>query len=392
MNALTEPFRALLIGGITVQNWALSIAVALLAYLLMSLALRYAVSRMKAIADRTDNHVDDTLVEVLGDTNRVFLVLTAVLIGVGMLDLGGRWGARVGQLWFLTLALQFGLWLNKAIGIALRRYVSRHTSAGMTQVSASSTLMSWALRTVLWVIVLLAILSNLGVNITAFVASLGVGGIAIALAVQNILGDLFASLSIAVDKPFEVGDAIGVGSISGTVQHIGLKTTRLRSTSGEEIVISNTDLLKQVVKNYRRMQERRIAFNFGLSYDTTPEQVEAVQRSVRQLIEAREALRLDRVHFQSFGESALTFEVVYFVTTPNYGLYMDEQQRLNLEMMRTFARLGVQFAFPSRTVYIAPPAPRARPEDGDRQSAEPEVVTRSVPPAAVAGRGAEAAP
>lgn len=391
MDDVIDSFADATLLGLPLTNLALAVAAALMAYLLTSLALRYTLGRMRALAGRTDNRIDDTVVDVLSGTNRAFLMVAALLIGLGMLDVSERWNARIGQLWFVALALQVGLWLTRAISIGLRRHEERHTSAGMTQVSASATLISWTLRTVLWAIVLLAVLSNLGVNITAFVASLGVGGIAIALAVQNILGDLFASLSIAVDKPFEVGDAIGIGDLSGTVQHIGLKTTRLRSLSGEQIVISNTDLLKQVVKNYRRMQERRIAFKFGVSYDSTPEQIEAIPDIVRRLIGSRPSLRLDRAHFQAFGESSLDFEVVYFVTDPDYALYMDEQQRLNLALMRELATLGVEFAFPTRTVILS--AAKLKPD-----APSPLVHVEPTPPPPRAplppgsGRGAEAAP
>lgn len=361
--------------GLPVSDVALAVAAALAAYLAMRLVLRYVIGRTRQLAQRTSNHVDDMVVEVLGSTNRVFLLLAAVLVGVGVLDLAERWNQRVGQLWFIALALQTGLWFTKAISLGLRRYEARHSSSGMTQVSASAVLLSWSLRTLLWAVVLLAVLSNLGVNITAFVASLGVGGIAIALAVQNILGDLFASLSIAVDKPFEVGDAIGIGDLSGTVQHIGLKTTRLRSLTGEQIVISNTDLLKQVVKNYRRMEERRIAFRFGMSYRSDPEKLEAIPGIVKRLIESRPKLRLDRVHFQAFGESSLDFEVVYFVTTPDYGLYMDEQQRLNLQMMREFDALGVEFAIPTRSVYVM--SDGGNPAEASERTARTEEAPRA---------------
>ena len=224
----------------------------------------------------------------------------------------------------------------------------------MTQAGASATLMSWALRTVLWAVVLLAVLSNVGVNITAFVASLGVGGIAVALAVQNIPDDLFALLSIAVDKPFEVGDFIGIDSFVGTVQFIGLKSTRISSLNGEQIIISNTDLLKQVVKNYKRMEERRIVFKFGVTYSTTPEQAEAIPEIVRRLVEDNDKLRFDRARLQGFGDSSLDYEVAYIVKEPGYNTYMDAQQTLNLQLMRELAALGVDFAFPTRTVFLVP--------------------------------------
>ncbi|MDB5932118.1 MAG: MscS Mechanosensitive ion channel [Polaromonas sp.] len=352
MNDFVDWFQTELIFGLSLPSVALAIAAMVVSYLVMTMALRFAVGRMKKIAVRTTNRVDDTVVEVLSSTNRWLLLMAALLIGLGLLDLNDRWNARVSQLWFVAVALQLGLWLTQAISIGLRRYQERHASSGMTQVSASATLMSWLLRTMLWTVVLLAVLSNVGVNITAFVASLGVGGIAVALAMQNILGDLFASLSIAVDKPFEVGDAIGIGELSGTVQYIGLKTTRIRSLTGEQIIISNTDLLKQVVKNYKRMEERRIVFKFGVTYDATPEQAGAIPAIVKRLVESNDKLRFDRAHFQGFGESLLDYEVAYTVKDPGYGLYMDAQQAINLQLMRELSALGVGFAFPTRTLHL----------------------------------------
>jgi small-conductance mechanosensitive channel len=227
------------------------------------------------------------------------------------------------------------------------------------------------MRTLLWSVIALAVLSNLGVNITAFIASLGVGGIAVALAVQNILGDLFASLAIAVDKPFEVGDFVVVGGVAGTVQMIGLKTTRIRSLQGEEVVMSNTDILKQTINNYRPMRERRIVFAFGVAYDTPAEKIEAIPGVVKRLVDAQEKLRFDRAHFKAFGDSSLDFEVVYIVKDPAYNTYMDMQQALNVGLMREFAAMGVEFAFPTRTIHIAtlpagqPPATRLAPVAGD---------------------------
>lgn len=369
MNEFVAHFESIQLFGVSLTQLAPAIAAALIFYLIASVGLRYAVARMHRVAERTTNRLDDMVVEVLGATNRVFLVLAALLVGLGMLDLSERWNARVSHLWFIALALQFGVWLTRGIAISLRRYHERHASAGMTQVSASTTLMSWSLRTVLWSIVLLAVLSNLGVNITAFVASLGVGGIAIALAVQNILGDLFASLSIAVDKPFEAGDFIGVGGIVGTVQYIGLKTTRIRSLSGEEIIIGNTDLLKQVVQNYKRMSERRIVFKFRVTYRTSPEQAEAVSGIVQRIIEARPRLRFDRAHLLAFGDGSLDYEVVYIVKEPSYNVYMDEQQVINLQLMRELAAIGVEFAYPMRTVSLTQAA--SAPQDQEGGSAAP---------------------
>lgn len=358
---LTGWFFATTLFGISLANWAIVAAGTLGSFLAMTLALRIGLRRASQVAGQTRNRIDDMAVEVLRGTKTWLLALAALLIGVGLLDLPERWNARVGQLWFLAIALQAALWANAAVGIGLKRYIDRHSSAGMTHVSASATLVSWGARTVLWSIVGLAMLSNLGINITAFVASLGVGGIAVALAVQNILGDLFASLSIAVDKPFEVGDAIAVNGISGTVELVGLKTTRIRASSGEQVVMSNTELLKNTINNYKRLAERRIVFKFGISRGSTPEQAEEVPKAVRRIIEASGGaqVRFDRAHFLGFGESSLDYEVVYIVLSSDYNLYMNLQQSINLQLMRELARLGVDFAFPTRTVIVAHGAPDA---------------------------------
>ena len=342
------------LAGISYFDWGVALVAMVAAYLAMMLALRVASDRLRAFTARTKNSTDDVIVNVLASTNRGLLLAAAVLIGIGTLDLGARWSARVDQAWFVAVALQLALWLNRGTGVAVRAYEVRHGRSN-GQLSASGTLLSWFLRTLLWVVIVLAILSNLGVNITAFVASLGVGGIALALAVQNILGDLFASLSIAVDKPFEVGDFIISNAGLGTVEYVGLKTTRIRALSGEQIVVGNTDLLKQPVQNFRRMQERRIVFGFRVARDTPPDVVEAIPAMVRKLVQADTLLRFDRAHFQSFGESSLDFEVVYYVLDPDYNRYMDAQQRLNLGLLRAFAEHGIQLAYPSRTLYVAQP-------------------------------------
>ena len=326
----------------------------------MSIALRIAggaAARLSGLGvEHGTGQAAAALGEILSGTSRRLMLLTALLIGIGTLNLPEPWNSRVSHLWFLTLMLQVALWANRAITLGLARYFRRHAGTG-TQASASSTLLSWALKTMLWAVVLLAVLSNIGVNITAFVASLGIGGVAVALAVQNILGDLFASLSIAIDKPFEVGDAIGVGSISGTVEYVGLKSTRIRSIGGEQVIMSNTDLLKQTVSNYKRMSTRRVVFSFGVTYDTSPDQAEAIPGLVRAIIESSATLSFGRAHFKGFGDSALIYEVVYTVLVANYDQFMDLQQMINLKLMRELGALGVRFAFPTRTVHIASGGP-----------------------------------
>lgn len=215
------------------------------------------------------------------------------------------------------------------------------------------SLLSLLGRVALWSLVLLLILDNLGLNVSALIASLGIGGIAVALAVQNILGDLFASLSIAIDKPFVIGDFIIVDDLMGTVEHVGLKTSRIRSLGGEQIVFSNNDLLKSRIRNYKRMQERRVVFAIGVTYGTAEKELERIPDIIRQAIEAQPAARFDRTHFKGFGAFSLDFEAVYYVRQADYNVYMDAQQAINLQLVRDFAAKGIDFAFPTQTLHIA---------------------------------------
>jgi len=231
------------------------------------------------------------------------------------------------------------------------------------------SLLSFLGRVVLWSLVALLVLDNLGLNVTALVASLGIGGVAVALAVQNILGDLFASLSIAVDQPFVIGDSIVVDGLAGKVEHVGLKTTRIRALSGEQIVFSNNDLLKSRIHNYKRMEERRALFTLGVTYDTPHAKLARIAGWIRSAIESQEGVRFERAHFKTFGPSSLDFEAVYFVLSPDYSKFMDIQQAINLELVRVFAEQGIEFAFPTQTVYLAGQLPNPAPADPAAQAA-----------------------
>ena len=237
----------------------------------------------------------------------------------------------------------------------LEFYVDRARSrAAATNVGAITGLsaLSFIGRVAIWSIVLLLALTNLGIDVTAFVAGLGVGGIAVALAVQNILGDLFASLSIVLDKPFVVGDFIIVDDYLGTVEHVGLKTTHIRSLFGEQVIMSNGDLLKSRIRNYKRMSERRVVLNFNVPYATSADLLEQIPGWVKEIVEAQEQTRFDRAHLMKFAEFSLQFEVVFYVLSPDYNVYMDIQQRIQLALIRQFEKAGVSFALPMRSVIL----------------------------------------
>ncbi|MDM3885755.1 mechanosensitive ion channel family protein [Pseudomonas sp. BCRC 81390] len=353
--------------GISILNLLLALTVSIVTFLVARAAISFVLRRVRRWSEH-DGVLSQVLAKVLAGTSNFLLLLASLLVGLSMLDLPERWLTRVGSLWFVVAALQIGLWANRAIGLGLSRYFARHSSSGLNQGSALATLSAWGARVLLWSVVLLAMLSNLGVNITAFVASLGVGGIAVALAVQNILGDLFASLSIAVDKPFEVGDFIVIGPLAGTVEHVGLKTTRIRSLGGEQIVMANASMISSTIQNYKRLQERRIVFEFGLSYDTPTEAVKKAPAIVEEAIKAQDQVRFDRAHLRGFGKEALEFECVYIVEDPGYNLYMDIQQAINFRLLERFSKIGAQFAVPVRAIKVTALPEEARAQGQGRGS------------------------
>ena len=314
------------------------------------------VRRLRGIAERTPSRWDDAFVQALDGTRGWLLALVALLPAVRALDLPAQPRQWLEGAASVALAVQVGLWTGRFID---KLITQSRESAMRTDPETATGLaaMSFLARLVLWSLLFLLLLDNLGFNVSTLLAGLGVGGIAVGLALQNILGDLFSSLSIVLDKPFQIGHFIVIDGFSGTVENIGLKTTRIRSIGGELLVFSNTDLTKARLRNYRHMQERRISFAFGVGYETPPDVMEQIPARVREAVQKQEQTRFDRAHFKDFGESALNFEVVYWMTTSDYTVYMDTQQAINLELMRTFASLGVGFAFPTRTVQLSADRP-----------------------------------
>ena len=223
------------------------------------------------------------------------------------------------------------------------------------EVMALAGVLRFVAKLTLWVLLLLMALENFGVNITALITGLGIGGVAVALALQNILGDLLASLSIVLDKPFVLGDSITVDTLTGTVESIGLKTTRLRAVSGEQLIFANSDLLKSRIRNWKRLAERRVVLTFGVPYDTPPDVIERIPGMVRALVEAQELTRFERAHLKGFGASSLDFEAVYWILTPEYGIYMDRQQAVNLGLLRAFEREGIDFASAAQALLVTRP-------------------------------------
>jgi len=338
--------------GNTIEEWMVALGISIVS-LLFFYAIQYVfVRRLKKLAQRTANELDDLVVELLNRTHPLFFVVMALYVGLFGLELSSSVIFFANKGVVVALLIQGAIWGNAGITF----WITRTTQRKLADDPSSATTLAglrFVSQLALYSIVLLLALDNFGVDVTALVAGLGVGGIAVALALQNILGDLFASLSIVLDKPFVLGDFIIVGDYLGTVEHIGLKTTRIRSLSGEQVVFSNSDLLKSRIRNYKRMFERRIVFTIGVTYKTSYEKLANISGILRGLVESKELTRFDRAHFKEYGDSSLVFEVVYYVKSPDYTAYMDIQQAINLELYKKFQEEGIEFAYPTRTVYVA---------------------------------------
>ncbi len=333
--------------------WLLAAAIVALVWFLLRVVLRLLVERLRVFTARTPGRLDDLAVELLAKTKFLFALVVAFYAGSLLLVLPSVAEAALRALFIVALLVQVGYWGDGVVTFWIRRVARRKLEEEENAAAATSlTALGFVAKIAIWTIVLLLALENFGIDITLLITTLGVGGIAIALAVQNILGDLFASLSIIVDKPFVIGDFIIVGDLMGTVERIGLKTTRVRSLSGEQIVFSNSDLLASRVRNYKRMFERRIVFAFGVTYQTVPDVLEGIPETVRGIVESQPDVRFDRCHFKSFGDFSLDYETVYYVLDPDYNVYMDRQQAINLAIMRAFEEQGIEFAYPTQTLYV----------------------------------------
>lgn len=332
--------------------WLTSILVFALAFVALFWGKRLIFLRFKALSKKTDNKVDDMLAEVLVSIKVFFMLAISLYVATYPFGLSAHTNSIIGKTVFVIVMIQIAISGNILIKFIMENYVLQK----MSQDASNAAIISIAVfmtKLLLYIVLLLLTLNNFGIDVTALVAGLGVGGIAIALAVQSILGDLFASFTIVLDKPFLVGDFIVVGDNMGNVEKIGIKTTRVRSISGEQLIFPNGQLLQGQIKNFKRMQERRILFNLGVVYKTSMENVKKIPLILKEIIGEQEKARFERSHFKGYGEYALNFETVYWVEDPDFNVYMDIQQRINIKIYERFAKEGIEFAYPTQTIYGA---------------------------------------
>jgi len=336
--------------GNPVFKWLLFILTAAASYIILKILTN---SLKKQLSKKLPGSLSKSISYILiifQKTKLFFLLVLSIYIGAAWLTLPEKILLYLRTIFIFASWIQIGIWLNEII-VNYINLKSNQTKDGedRTTMNALKTI----LKIVLWSIIFILIVDNIpGVEVTALVTSLGIGGIAIGLALQNILGDLFSSLSISMDKPFIIGDFIQVDNFLGTVEKIGLKSTRLRSISGEQLIFSNSDLLNSRVQNFKRLERRRVVITLAVLYQTTPEQLRLIPDLIKTIFSNEDGLTLDRVHLANFGDFSINYELVYWVESADYNMHMDQKQEILLKIFDQFIANEIEFAYPTQSIFV----------------------------------------
>ena len=332
------------IAGNALGRWLAALLVVVISYVLVRLIVSRLGAALDKLSKRTTTKIDDIFASAVRSTKALPCLGLALFLGSLVLELPSTARIFSQAIAAVVLVIQLGLWTQTVVMGSLGVWTAKN--AGVSNRTTLASGLGIAARFVLWSVVVLVVLSNMGVRVDALVAGLGIGGVAAALAVQNLLSDIIASVSIFVDRPFDLGDFIVVETYQGTVEHIGWRSTQLKSISGEQLVLPNSDLMRSRIRNYKRMSERRVELTLGLSYETNPDHVQRTPQLIREAISAVEGVRFDRAHFKGFGATALEFVAVWFIQSAEYAEFMDKQQEVNLGILRRFRELELVFSRP----------------------------------------------
>jgi small-conductance mechanosensitive channel len=336
--------------GNSIADWLIAGVVAAAVWCVLSLLRRLLSARSKRYAIDHRSTPIRLIFYLIGNTKQFSFLAVALYAGQENLTFSPHLQHAVWNVVLILLLIQVGLWAGRTVRFYLQ---IKEAERGPDRLFAGSLdIINFVARMLIWSLLILVALDNLGVNITALLAGLGVGGVAVALALQNILGDLFASLSIALDKPFVVGDTLNIDTFTGTVEHIGIKTTRLRSDSGEQIILSNADILKSRVRNYGRMPEQRVLTTLRVGYATPSDKLVGIPKLLEGIVREQASARFERCHLKLLGESSLQFELSYFAQQPRVNPMLDLQQTVNFRIVEEFRRIGIEFAYPTQRVVV----------------------------------------
>ena len=336
--------------GNSVYNYLIALGIFIGGIVIVFIFKKYILSRLKRWAESTSTSIDDLLVRAIEKSLIPVFYFGIFYMSLHTLILSPDFKKGLSIAAIILITILIVRTIISAINHGLRTYLkkSNDSEEREKQIKGIRGIVNLAI----WAIALVFLLDNLGFKISAVVAGLGIGGIAIALAAQAVLGDLFSYFVIFFDKPFKIGDFIIVGDKVGVVEYTGIKTTRIRALSGEQIVFSNTDLTNSRVHNYKKMERRRVVFKLGVVYQTPSRKLKMIPQIVKEIIENQDDTVFDRGHFASYGDFSLNFEFVYYVTGSDYNKYMDIQQSINLTIFETFEKEEIEFAYPSQTLFV----------------------------------------
>lgn len=345
-----EDFLNQIYFGNTILKYIEAIGIFILVLILVKIFQLIVLRRLKKWAEKTKTTIDDFILNGIKKSIVPILYYSAIYFAARSLNLSDAVRSIFDVSSIVVVTIFIIRLITSTLDYSIKSYSIKQDAADQKAKQLKS--ISALARIVIWSVGLIFLLDNLGFDISAVVAGLGIGGIAVALAAQSILGDLFSYFIIFFDKPFELGDYIKVGDKNGTVEHIGIKTTRIRSLSGEQLVFSNTDLTSSRLHNFKKLQRRRKVFMLGVIYETPAEKLKMIPDIVKDIITEEEKSDYDRGHFKSFGDFSLNFEFVYYVLSPDYATYMDTQHNINMKIFNKFKEEGIEFAYPTQLVYV----------------------------------------
>ena len=335
----------------TVLLYITAVGVFIVCVIAVKIFKRIVLNHLKKWSEKTETIIDDFLVKSIEKSLIPLLYFGALYLAVNTLVLNPKISNLIEKASIILVTFFVLRVITSGIRFSLDLYLSKKRE-GQTRRKEIRGLTS-LISILIWVLGFVFLLDNLGFNISAVIAGLGIGGIAIALAAQTILGDLFSYFVIFFDRPFEIGDFIVVGDKAGAIEYIGIKTTRIRALGGEQLVFSNKELTNSIIHNYKKMEKRRVVFHLGVIYQTKAEQLAEVPGIVKEIIEAQTDVTFDRGHFYNYGNSSLDFEFVYYVIGAYYTKYMDIQQSINLKIFEAFEKRGIEFAYPTQTLFLS---------------------------------------
>lgn len=337
--------------GNTLLDYLIFFLVLCVGLILIRIFRKIILNRLRKWAEKTHTTVDDFIVNsVIEKTALPLVYFGAIYFSFNLLKLNPSLRKVLNTFGIALLTFFIARLIIEVLNYILKIYWIKQGKKEALEKSLRGILR--IAKVLIWGLAIVFFLDNLGFKVSTVLAGLGIGGVAVALAAQAILKDLFSYFSIIFDRPFEVGDFIIVDNFLGTVEYIGIKTTRIRSLGGEQLILSNTDLTSSRVRNYKRMEKRRVVFQFGVTYDTPVEKLKKIPKIVEEIIKSVKDTIFDRAHFFSYGDFSLIFEVVYYVLGSSYNKYMDIQQEINLKLKEVFEKEKIEFAFPTQTLYI----------------------------------------